>query len=216
MPDLPIVISNAILKRDRRNLQWYPVSSASHTPSSSFRLDRSLSCWWGLFSRGWPDEGPVWWHAQRCITVLTLVFQPECAKRLCYLLNKVKTNLSFRQVESIFNLRGDGENSRRRMADAFDSVCDALVIDFAPLHLGSRHLSWAEAIRNDTSFSTEFSGNNVTSIWDGTYIHISKSSPDQINQKDILRPEVRHACWLVFVSRLLHFLDTVTWSSLCL
>lgn len=96
---------------------------------------------------------------------------------------KMKTNLSFRQIGSIFNVPGDGENRRKRMADAFDAVRKALMENFVPLHLGAQHLSREEAIENNTSFSVEFFGNNVTIIWDGTYIYMGKSSSNQINRK---------------------------------
>lgn len=96
---------------------------------------------------------------------------------------KMKTNLCFRQIGSVFNVTGDGENRRKRMADAFDSVRNILVRHFVPLHLGAQHLSRDEAIKNNTSFSVEFFRNNVTIIWDGTYIYMSKSSSNQINRK---------------------------------
>lgn len=95
---------------------------------------------------------------------------------------KLKTNLSFRQIGSIFNVTGDAEHRRKRMADAFDSVRIALVDHFVPLHLGVGHLNRTEARNNNTSFSIEFFGNNVTIIWDGTYIFIGKSSANQINR----------------------------------
>ena len=35
---------------------------------------------------------------------------------------KLKTNLSFRQIGSVFNIPGNSEDRRKRAADAFDSV----------------------------------------------------------------------------------------------
>lgn len=96
---------------------------------------------------------------------------------------KLKTNLSFRQIGSIFNVQGDSEQRRKRMGDTFDSVRLALVNHFVPLHLGVHHLSREEARKNNTSFSIEFFGDNVTLIWDGTYIYIGKSSSNQMNRQ---------------------------------
>lgn len=96
---------------------------------------------------------------------------------------KLKTNLSFRQIGSIFNIPGDGEDRRKRAADAFDSVCRCLMENFVPLHLGAEHLTRQEATKHNTSFSIEFFGDNVTIIWDGTYLYIGKSSSHLINRK---------------------------------
>jgi hypothetical protein len=93
---------------------------------------------------------------------------------------KLKTNLSFRQIGSLFNVPGDGEARRKRAADAFDSVRQSLAEHFVPKHLGVGYLSRNEAKRHNTSFSKEFYGDKVTIIWDGTYIYIGKSSAHQV------------------------------------
>lgn len=96
---------------------------------------------------------------------------------------KMKTNLSFRQIGSIFNISGDAENRRKRVADAFDSVRVTLLEHFVPSYLGVHHLTRTTAKTHNSSFSTEFFGNNVTIIWDGTYIFVGKSSANIINRK---------------------------------
>ena len=96
---------------------------------------------------------------------------------------KLKTNLSFRQIGSIFNVPGDGEDRRKRAADAFDSVRLCLLEHFVERHLGVEHLCRDDAKKHNTSFSKEFFGDNVTIIWDGTYIYIGKSSAHSINRK---------------------------------
>ena len=95
---------------------------------------------------------------------------------------KLKTSLSFRQIGSLLNVLGDSENRRKRAADAFDSIRLWVVEHFVPRHLGVRHLSRDEATKQNTSFSTEFFGRNVTIIWDGTYIYVGKSSSHSINR----------------------------------
>ena len=89
---------------------------------------------------------------------------------------KLKTSLPFRQIGSLFSVPADSENRRKRAADAFDSIRLYLVEHFVPRHLGIGHLSRDEATKQNTSFSTEFFGHNVTIIWDGTYIYVGKSS----------------------------------------
>jgi hypothetical protein len=83
---------------------------------------------------------------------------------------KLKTNLSFRQIGSLFNIQGNDEDRRKRAADAFDSVRKCLIDNFVPRHLGVEHLTMMDAKKQNTSFSIEFFGNNVTVLWDGTYL----------------------------------------------
>ena len=96
---------------------------------------------------------------------------------------KLKTNLSFRQIGSIFNIPGNGEDRRKRAADAFDSVRQCLIKNFVSQHLGVQHLTREDAENHNTSFSDEFFGNNVTIIWDGTYLYVGKSSSHLVNRK---------------------------------
>jgi hypothetical protein len=96
---------------------------------------------------------------------------------------KLKTNLSFRQIGSMFNISGTGEDRRKRAADAFDSVRQCLIKNFLPRYLGVQHLTREDAMKQNTSFSIEFFGNNVTIIWDGTYLYMGKSSSHLINRQ---------------------------------
>ena len=96
---------------------------------------------------------------------------------------KLKSNLSFRQIGSMFNIPGNGEDRRKRAADAFDSIRQCLIENFVPRHLGVQHLSRENAKKHNTSFSIEFFGDNVTIIWDGTYLYMGKSSCHLINRK---------------------------------
>ena len=95
---------------------------------------------------------------------------------------KLKTSLSLRQIESLFNVPGDSENQHKPAADAFDSIRLCLVEHFVPRHLDVGHLSRDEATKQNTSFSTEFFDHNVTIIWDRTYIYVGKSSSHSINR----------------------------------
>ena len=89
---------------------------------------------------------------------------------------KVKTNLSFRQIGSLFNISGNAENRCKVVAKSFDLVHQVLVNKLVPKFLGISHLSCSEVINHNTSFSNEFFGQNVTVIWDGTYFYTGKSS----------------------------------------
>ena len=83
----------------------------------------------------------------------------------------------------MFNIPGNGEGRRKRPADAFDSVRQCVIEKFVPYHLGAKHLTRESARKQNTSFSIEFFGDNVTIIRDGTYLYIGKSSSHLINRK---------------------------------
>ncbi|CAM4817803.1 unnamed protein product [Rotaria magnacalcarata] len=95
---------------------------------------------------------------------------------------KLKTNLSFRQIGSLFNISGDYENRRKVVSRSFDSIRQVLVDKLLPKHLGIGHLSRSEAIDHNTSFSNEFFGKKVTIIWDGTYFYTGKSSSHEFQR----------------------------------
>ncbi|CAF3419459.1 unnamed protein product [Rotaria sp. Silwood2] len=123
---------------------------------------------------------------------------------------KLKTNLSFRQIGSVFNIPGNSEDRRKRAADAFDSVRQCLIEKFVPRHLGVQHLAREDAKKQNTSFSIEFFGNNVTIIWDGTYLYMGKSSSHLINRKTYSGQKHRHL--IKFMSLILpngYVLDTI-------
>ena len=128
---------------------------------------------------------------------------------------KLKTSLSLRQIESLFNVPGDSENQHKRAADAFDSIRLCLVEHFVPRHLGVGHLSRDEATKQNMSFSTEFFDHNVTIIWDGTYIYVGKSSSHSIN-RNTYSGHKQH-CIINSLSSIciLYTLETVTWRNLC-
>ena len=84
---------------------------------------------------------------------------------------KLKTNLSFRQIGSMSNIPGNGEDQHKRAANAFDSVRQCLIEKFVPHHLGAVHLTRESARKQNTSFSIEHFGDNVTVFWDATYLY---------------------------------------------
>ena len=89
---------------------------------------------------------------------------------------KIKTNLSFKQIGSFFNILGDGDNRRKPISRTFDSICQILVDKLIPQYSEIERLPRTEAINHNTSFSNRVFGNNLTIIWDGTYFYTGKSS----------------------------------------
>ena len=66
---------------------------------------------------------------------------------------KVKTNLSFRQIGSLFNMPGNLDNRRLPAAAAFNSVRELFVNHFVPEHLGAGHISVDDAKTHNTAYS---------------------------------------------------------------
>ena len=72
---------------------------------------------------------------------------------------------------------------------------------FVPKYLGVNHLSRNQAWKHNTSFTLEFFGDNVTVIWDGTFIYTGKSSANSTNRATYSGQKHRH--FLKFMSLVL-------------
>ncbi|CAM4834786.1 unnamed protein product [Rotaria magnacalcarata] len=105
---------------------------------------------------------------------------------------KIKTNLSFRQIGSLFNISGNSDTRRLRAADAFDSVRELFIKYFVSKHLGIGHITIDDAKIHNTAYSKEFFGNESTLIWDGTYFFIGKSSSHSVNRSTYGGQKKRH------------------------
>ena len=105
---------------------------------------------------------------------------------------KLKTNLSFRQINSLFNISGDGENRRKVVSRSFDSICQVLTDVLVPKYLGISHLFRSEAIGHNTPFSNEFFGEKVTIIWDGMYFYAGKASSHEFQRATYSGQKTRH------------------------
>ncbi|CAF3433660.1 unnamed protein product [Rotaria socialis] len=66
---------------------------------------------------------------------------------------KIKTNLSFRQIGSLFNISGNSDTRRLRAADAFDSVRELFIKYFVSKHLGIGHITIDDAKIHNTAYS---------------------------------------------------------------
>ena len=81
---------------------------------------------------------------------------------------------------------------------------------FVPKNFGVNYLSRNQARKHKTSFTLEFFGDNVSVIWDGTYIYTVKSSAHSTNRATYSGQKHRHL--LKFMSVVLpdgYVLDTI-------
>lgn len=88
---------------------------------------------------------------------------------------KLKTDLSFNQIASLFALRDPDSSGRRVVSDAFHAIAASLDKNFTPNHLGVHLLSPDQAKVHNTVYSKTFFGDKPTTIWDGTYLYLQKS-----------------------------------------
>ncbi|CAF1551245.1 unnamed protein product [Rotaria magnacalcarata] len=66
---------------------------------------------------------------------------------------KLKTNLSFRQIGSLFNMIGDSELRRKRASDTLDSVRELLILHFVSAHLGIGYITIDEAKIHNAAYT---------------------------------------------------------------
>ena len=66
---------------------------------------------------------------------------------------KLKTNLSFHQIGSLFHMAGDVQTRRKRASDSFESVRKLMAEYFVPKHLGVSHLTRDEAKSHNTAYT---------------------------------------------------------------
>jgi len=89
---------------------------------------------------------------------------------------KLKTNLSHSHIASLFGFEDPNTYGRKIVASAFDSVLNSLNTYFAPFHIGVDHITNEEMLKHNTIYSKTFFGDKPTTIWDGTYLYIDKST----------------------------------------
>ena len=111
---------------------------------------------------------------------------------ICMYWIKLKTNLSFRQIGTLFKIQTNEEIIRRRVENAFHAVSSYLYDAIVPLHLGFNHLSRVDAIGHHTAYTETFFGNGLALIWDGTYIYCNKSENHKLQQKTYSGQKSRH------------------------
>ncbi|CAF4806951.1 unnamed protein product [Rotaria sp. Silwood2] len=95
---------------------------------------------------------------------------------VCLFWVKLKTNLSFRQIGTLFKISTSEDSIRRRVEDTFHAISTYLNNTIVSSHLGLNHLSRIEALSHHTAYSKMFFGNRLAIIWDGTYVFCHKSN----------------------------------------
>ena len=95
---------------------------------------------------------------------------------VCLFWMKLKTNLSFRQIGTLYKIDIQEASIRRRVEDTFHAVLYTLNEILVPKYLRLTHLSRLEVLNHHTAYSRAFFGDHLSLIWDGTYIYCNKSN----------------------------------------
>ncbi|CAF1060022.1 unnamed protein product [Rotaria magnacalcarata] len=102
---------------------------------------------------------------------------------MCQFWIKLKTNLSFRQIGTLFKVSTSEESIRRRIEDTFHAITIYLNDVLVSSNLGLNHLTRTEALSHHTTYTKAFFGDQLLLIWDGTYVYCNKSN-DHTLQRD--------------------------------
>ncbi|CAM4847137.1 unnamed protein product, partial [Rotaria magnacalcarata] len=111
---------------------------------------------------------------------------------VCMYWIKLKTNLSFRQIGTLFKIQTKEENIRKRVENIFHTVSRYLYDAIVPSHLGFHHLSRADALTHHTAYTETFFGHSLALIWDGTYIYCNKSEDHKFQKETYSGQKCRH------------------------
>ena len=77
---------------------------------------------------------------------------------VCLFWMKLKTNLSFRQIGTLYKIDIQEASIRRRLEETFHAVLDILNEIFVPKYLRLTHLSRLEVLNHHTTCSRAFFG----------------------------------------------------------
>ncbi|CAF4476634.1 unnamed protein product [Rotaria socialis] len=102
---------------------------------------------------------------------------------VCLFWVKLKTNLSFRQIGTLFKITTSEDNIRRRVEDTLHAATTYLNNTIVSNNLGVAHLTRIEALAHHTSYSGIFFGDQLSMMWDGTYVYCYKSN-DHVLQRE--------------------------------
>ncbi|CAF4293350.1 unnamed protein product, partial [Rotaria sp. Silwood2] len=105
---------------------------------------------------------------------------------------KLKSNLSYSQIGTLFNYDLSSEDRRKRVSKACDGIQHALLTHFVPRFLGLGHLNRSTLLSHHTSYSKIFFGGGACLIWDGTYLYINKSSDHLLQKQTYSGQKKRH------------------------
>ena len=111
---------------------------------------------------------------------------------ICQFWIKLKTNLSFRQIGTLFKISTSEESIRRRIEDTFHAITAYLNDVLVSTNLGLNHLTRAEALTHHTAYTETFFGQQLSIIWDGTYVYCNKSNDHEFQRDCYSGHKSRH------------------------
>lgn len=111
-----------------------------------------------------------------CVTNLPALSCMSTHNAIVLFWAKVKTNISWPQLSTLCGV------PKPTVSRVFHAVLEALSKTVVPKYLGAGHMTRAEAINHNTTFTKCFYGDKVTLILDGTYIYIPKSSDHKLQR----------------------------------
>ena len=114
------------------------------------------------------------------------------SEAVCLFWMKLKTNISFRQIGTLYKIDTQEASIRQRVEDTFHVVLDTLNEILVPKYLGLTHLSRLEALNHHTAYSRAFFGDHLSLIWDGTYIYCNKSNDHVLQRSSYSGQKSRH------------------------
>ena len=100
--------------------------------------------------------------------------------------------LSFRQIGTLFRINTQENSIRRRAEDIFHGVLAGLDETLTSNYLGLTHLSRTQALSHHTAYSRAFCGDQLSIIWDGSYIYCNKSSDHSLQRLTYSGQKSRH------------------------
>ena len=95
---------------------------------------------------------------------------------------KLKTNISFRQIGTLYKTDTQKASIRRRVEDTFHAVLDTLNENFGAKIPRVDSPQSVRGTEPSHSQSWAFFGDHLSLIWDGTYIYCNKSN-DHVLQR---------------------------------
>ena len=137
------------------------------------------------------DDYTAWigWTLDQLKSMTSLV-----APRMCYsncrspfeavylFWTRLKTNLSFGQIGTLFKMDTQENCIRQRIEDTFHGVLACLNETLTSEFLVMTHLSQTHALDHHTAYSRAFFGDQLSVIWNGTYIYCNQSDDHRLQR----------------------------------
>ena len=125
----------------------------------------------------------TWWTREEfieihdvCASHLPGMTSGSTENALVLFWEKVKTNSSWTQLSTLCDI------PKTTVSRTFHIVLEALSKTVVPKYLGTKHMTRAEAVTHNITFTKCFCGDKVTLSLGGTYIYIPKSSDHKLQR----------------------------------